>query len=973
MLDAQPVTKATFGEELARLVRTFQANEAEYTSPGYPEAQARTDFITPFFRALGWDVENRAGLPYTQREVIEEKGPGEGRPDYTFRIAGSPKFFVEAKPPHEDLDAERHVLQAKRYAWNTKQVFAVILTDFEEFRFYDASLEPDPKHPHHGLIDRFHLRYREYLDRLDDLWEFSPERVAQGSIEALLIPDREKRALARRKPVDVDDRFLDDMTRWRAELAKAVFKRNPHLNAPTLTEIVQRLLDRLIFIRVAEDRRIIEYRSLWECVQDWKAMRGKKPLLPMLNQLFAQVNADFNGDIFKGHPCEGIALHDWALGDLIEQLYTPRSPYRFDVIPVDIFGAVYERYLGKILRVRGKQVIPEDKPEVRKAGGVYYTPKYIVDYIVKNTVGKLIEGKTPKEIEKIRILDPACGSGSFLLGAFQCLIDYHVRYYEQHPEEASTHPLHYRPDAVKDGNGAYRLSIYRKAKILQNNLFGVDLDPQAVEITMMNLYLKALEGEKDLPQKQQLLPELKFNIRWGNSLIAPDIEKEVKLSEEERARLRPFDWHSKTDGFGDILGPAEGPEPALSEVEGRSRGTGFHAVIGNPPYVTTLSRMERQYLFARSVTRGRELDTFYLFVEEGVRLLCPQGRLGMILPNVFLLQYEAEKFRRFLLDHTLVRICDLGFGVFEQATVPSAILVVENSPPNGNVVQFSQTTDETVSPKKIPQSFFGQLPFAQLNAKLDPAILKILRKIEANSVLLKTFVEIHEGVHSGNIRHKLFFRRRQGRNPKKMLKGSDINRYTLSWGGWWVNYDPKVINRQRGEYASLREESIFRGPKIFSRQTADRIIATIDTKDFYSDNTLHSTKVLPGSPYGLHFLLGVLNSMVTSFVYRQRTQEAGRPLAQVKIIFVKDLPIPRLNLANHNQKAQHDKLVSLVDRMLDLVPKLRKGKSQAERQALQQQVEATDRQIDQLVYQLYGLTPDEIALVEQSFSDKRVT
>jgi len=173
MLDAQPVTKATFRDELARLVATFAANAAEYTSPGYPEAQARTDFISPFFRALGWDVENRAALPYTQREVIEEKGPGEGRPDYTFRIAGRPKFFVEAKPPHEDLDAERHVLQAKRYAWSTKEVFAVILTDFEEFRFYDASLEPDVNHPHRGLLDRFHLRYTDYLDHLDDLWEFS--------------------------------------------------------------------------------------------------------------------------------------------------------------------------------------------------------------------------------------------------------------------------------------------------------------------------------------------------------------------------------------------------------------------------------------------------------------------------------------------------------------------------------------------------------------------------------------------------------------------------------------------------------------------------------------------------------------------------------------------------------------------------------------------------------------------------------
>ncbi|HKZ53742.1 MAG TPA: hypothetical protein VJ085_10740, partial [Candidatus Acidoferrales bacterium] len=375
-------TKESFRAELERLVENFAANEDEFTSPGYPEAQVRVDFLDPLFRALGWDIENRAGLPYGSRDVIVEKGAEEGNPDYTFRTGTIPKFFVEAKAPHEDVDKERHVLQAKRYAWSTKETYAVVLTDFEEFRFYDASLEPDPNQPHYG--ERIHLRYTQYLDNLDKLWGLSREEVAKGSIDRLLIPDREKRALRFKR--EVDERFLDDMSRWRAEMAQAVHKRNPKLDAAQLTDIVQRLLDRLIFIRVAEDRRIIEHRWLWERVQLWKGMGGKKSLLPMLNDLFQEVNADFNGEIFRAHPCEHIDLHDWSLGKIVEELYAPASPFRFDKIPVDIFGAVYERYLGKTIYVRGKQVRVEDKPEVRKAGGVYYTPKYIVDYIVKNTV-----------------------------------------------------------------------------------------------------------------------------------------------------------------------------------------------------------------------------------------------------------------------------------------------------------------------------------------------------------------------------------------------------------------------------------------------------------------------------------------------------------------------------------------------------------------------------------------------------------
>ena len=412
-------------------------------------------------------------------EVLEEKGPGEGRPDYTFRIGGAAKFFVEAKAPHQDLDSEQHVLQVKRYAWSTREVFAAVLTDFEEFRFYDASLQPDPAHPHRGLIHKF--LYREYLAKIDELWELSRERVAAGAIEALL--PRDKLSLRFRKPVD--DAFLADMTRWRTDLAKAAHKGNSELDDRALTDVVQRLLDRLIFIRVAEDRRILEKNSLLDRALEWEALGGRKPLLPMLNELFHQINDDFNGEIFKYHACEEIQLDDPALHRIIKELYPPRSPYAFDYISVDIFGAVYERYLGKTIRVRGKEVKVEDKPEVRKAGGVYYTPKFIVEYIVKHTVGKVLEGKSPKEIEKVRILDPACGSGSFLLGAFEYLIDYHVAWYEKHPKDAVLHPLY--PDLVRNGAGIPRLSIWRKAKILSHNLFGVDLDPQAVEITMMNL------------------------------------------------------------------------------------------------------------------------------------------------------------------------------------------------------------------------------------------------------------------------------------------------------------------------------------------------------------------------------------------------------------------------------------------------------------------------------------------------------
>ena len=632
-----------FVEKLGKLIQKFEADKAYYLAKGYSEAQARVDFITPFFKALGWDVENKAGLPHHQREVIVEKGETQGRPDYNFRLGGQTKFFVEAKAPSEPLDTAKHILQAKGYAWNTKEVFFVILTDFEEFRFYDASLRPDERKPEEGQL--FRLDYGDYLKNARKLWEFSKERVTTGSLDAMLPRVRRKQRLRKQ----VDQQFLDEMTEWRRWLAKNIFKHNRTLTAMQLNEVVQRLLDRIVFIRIAEDRHIIEKRQLADAVDEWKARGGKFPLpRDWLNPLFREINEDFNGEIFKPHLCEQVAMDSDVLAKIIKRLYPPKSPYRFDVIGVELLGSIYERYLGNTIRPTAKQVRLEKKPEVRKAGGVYYTPQYIVDYIVKNTVGKAIEGKTPRQIEKIRILDPACGSGSFLIGAFQYLIDYHVRYLTAHPKEARAHLLF--PDLIPDGNGGHRLSVTRKARILRNNLYGVDIDPQAVEVTMMSLYLKALEGEKSqLPPKQSLLPELKYNIICGNSLIGPDIYDQGNLFDEERDRINAFNWNSKAVGFGRIM-----------------KKGGFDCVIGNPPYGALIGKAEDGYLRKNFRTASNSLDTYSLFMEKAVQVCQSDGRVSMIVPTGWYSGSRFSKLRQYIACYTDPELLvNLPYDVFE--------------------------------------------------------------------------------------------------------------------------------------------------------------------------------------------------------------------------------------------------------------------------------------------------------------------
>jgi len=325
---------ASFKASLEKLIRRFESDRGHYLSKGYSEAQARVDFITPFFKALGWDVENEEELPHHSREVLVEAAEDtRGRPDYSFRVAGQTRFF--AKAPSEDLDAARHIVQAKSYAWNTKQVFFVVLTDFEEFRFYDASIQPDERKPDEGLL--LTLRCADYLKSADRLWEFSKERVAAGSLDAMLPRDRRTERLR----IPVDEAFLDEMTGWRENLARNIFKNNPSLAAKQLNEVVQRLLDRIVFIRIAEDRRIIEKNQLRDAVEEWQARGGKFSIFDWLRPLFGKINEDFNGEIFKPNELlEKTTVDSEVLARIIERLYPPKSPYRFDVIGVELLGSI---------------------------------------------------------------------------------------------------------------------------------------------------------------------------------------------------------------------------------------------------------------------------------------------------------------------------------------------------------------------------------------------------------------------------------------------------------------------------------------------------------------------------------------------------------------------------------------------------------------------------------------------------------
>ncbi len=440
-------------DTIKRLVDTFQRNIDVYKNDSINETQLRREFLDPFFTTLGWDVENKAGYADAYKDVIHEyslktKDVREA-PDYCFRIGGTRKFFVEAKKPSVNVRDDIHpAFQLRSYAWSAKLPLS-ILTDFEELAVYDCRIPPNKKDKASNARIMF-LTYDQYIDKWDEIENiFAHESILKGSFDKYVESNKKKKGTA-----EVDLVFLEQMEVWRKSLAKNIALRNPHLSIRELNYSVQKTIDRIIFLRICEDRGIEDYGQLM-------SLQNGASVYERLKQIFYRADEKYNSGLFhfeterdRIEPPDNLTLDlsvdDKTIKDIVKELYYPESPYEFSVLPADILGQVYEQFLGKVIRLTaGHQAVIEDKPEVKKAGGVYYTPTYIVDYIVNNTVGKLLsssplrKGRTeegfaaPRQVSNLKILDPACGSGSFLLGAYQYLLDWHLKYYLKELESSN--------------------------------------------------------------------------------------------------------------------------------------------------------------------------------------------------------------------------------------------------------------------------------------------------------------------------------------------------------------------------------------------------------------------------------------------------------------------------------------------------------------------------------------------------------
>lgn len=832
------------------LIERFERNKEAYKSGAYNETQVRREFIDPFFEALGWDVNNKAGNAEAYKDVIHEDAVKVGgvtkAPDYSFRIGGQRKFFVEAKQPSINIkDTPAPAFQVRRYAWSAKLPLSIV-TDFDEFAVYDCRIKPDQT----DKSDKARIKYYtcgQYAEKWDEIASvFSKDAILKGSFDKYAESNKGKRGTA-----EVDSAFLAEIENWREMLARNIALRNS-LSVRELNDSVQRIIDRIIFLRIAEDRGIEDYGVL-------RGICNGSNTYVRLQELFEKADDRYNSGLFHFRVEKGeteppdrltpsLVIDDKPLKDILKTLYYPDSPYEFAVLPADILGQVYEQFLGRVVRLTSDhRAVVEDKPEVKKAGGVFYTPTYIVDYIVQNTVGKLLEGKTPRKAESLRILDPACGSGSFLLGAYQYLLDWHLRQYVADGPEKHTKAK--RPALYSGQGGAWHLTTAERKRILLNNIYGVDIDHQAVEVTKLSLLLKVLEDEtgETLNQQRKLfheraLPDLGGNIKCGNSLIGPDFYdgKQMSLMDTEEAqRVNVFDWQAE---FPDIF-----------------KAGGFDAVIGNPPYGfhQIHSDQMKTYFKKHYVASQGSFEHYFLFYEATLNLIKKCGMHGFIVPVTWLTIPSAQSLRKFILDNFGIQeICWLPELVFKNAQVNTLISIICKKPGSDILIKIY----DSLGFQRHPKEKFAARQIRFVESDYFIGIFEkesdsgLLQKIINDAVTLATLAhpcsgynpyEVGKGAKpDGGLQNKdtvvtkpYHSSQKEGPLWKEEIVGRDLARYNVNVSGKrWIKYGPWL--------AAQRDPNNFNGKRILIQEITGgkdrRIIA-----GFYDGELYHSRDVIP--------------------------------------------------------------------------------------------------------------------------------
>jgi type I restriction-modification system DNA methylase subunit len=629
-------------EALKLLVESFQRDEVDYTksSSSYQETEVRVEFIDPLFELLGWEM-GKSTQRFSLRDVLREESQKTEtttkKPDYTFRISAARKFFVEAKKPSVDVEVHQaSALQVRRYGY-TAGLPISILTNFKTLRVYDTSFEPKPTDGADvGLLLNYH--YTEFVDKFDEIYGiFGRENVALGAIES-------KFGSQTTGSIPANSTFLERINRWRLDISKDLVTNYPTISHEDISDIAQKVINRIIFIRMCEDRGIEGEDVLRKAV-------NKKNFLA-IRSLFQQMDERYNTGLFDVlSDClqTNYEISSDIFLKIVDEIYTPNSPYSFSVLDADFLGQVYELFLGERVEIGSGGVVLKKKPDYEHRE-IVTTPQPIVDEVVKRSLSaKFPNGFKSKDVKSLRIFDVATGSGRFILRAFEELSNYLVSAYEEEQAFGNLYRL---------SDGVYKLTFDEKKKLLQTCFYGVDIDFNAVEVARFSLLVKLLEDEvkESLPTSKKILPNLDSNIVYGNSIVESDFKGKTTNSDIETVPFTPVD-----EGF---------PE-------------NFDVLIGNPPYMKTsdikkFNKEEFDYLKAKYSSCTKQFDKYFAFIEMAINRTSVNGVIGLVIPNKWINIESARKLREMLSKNVFVcEIVDFGNEkLFEGKSAYTCILVL---------------------------------------------------------------------------------------------------------------------------------------------------------------------------------------------------------------------------------------------------------------------------------------------------------
>lgn len=869
-------------QKISELVNDYEKIAKLKKEKSYSEEDTIKQFILPLFDALGWDVHEKDEVS------AEDHIKGAGYADFNFKINGITQFYLEAKKLSTDLDNDEFAFQVINYSWN-KGVTWAVLSDFEGIKVFNAQRIDSA-----FLMDKmvFEIPYSKYLEEFETLWLLSKKAFTEKQLDAFAEKNGKKEKSV--SVATVIKKLNEDIQWCRERLTKAFDASNADKNIPKdlLDEGVQKILDRLIFLRVAEDRDV-EPNILKNLLREVEQSATPHAPFHAMVAKFRELNDIYDSNLFSEHFSEKWDEFDGGLKAVIEKLQgkTNYYKYNFKEMPADVLGSVYESYLGYKLSQSKKGVNVEKDVKKRKEQGIFYTPPFVVDYIVRNALKPVLDKcKTIGDLKKIRVLDPACGSGSFLIKALEAIAE---KYRELGTDKQ-----------------------YVKRIIILENLFGVDLDPQAVEIARLSLLINSLNTREQLPL-------LDKNIKNGNSLISgTDKELEKQFGKNWRDK-KPFNWQEE---FPEVF-----------------KQGGFDVVIGNPPYGAELSKEDHEYF--KNIYNIGSTDTAILFIKKSIELLKSEGYLGFIFPKAFTFASNYEKIRNFVWDNVQT-IVDCS-KVWKEVKLEQVVAIIQK-----DIIKKTYESGIVDEPEikiigKIDKNISKRFGFF-LNGVSDREIA-VAEKMLKNSLMLNGIADNQRGA---------MLQKEVGEAGElEVIGGAQVSREGID--GIKGRIGKENVNDEK---AYIKPNSVLvQNIVAHIENPVDhiKIIAAvpIEKEKYIILDTINQLDVKrESSPY---LICAILNSTLMNwFAYRFIFGKAIRTMHFDNSV-TERIPIPKIT--KEDQKI----LISLAQTKITLNKELRDTPEHSEKwERVNSDIAKTDRKIDEEVYKLYGLTEEEIKIIE---------